>query len=177
VQPCIALSLAMIMSPLVFQNKAWFGSLFTVLHTSSNALIGVGTHLYKGFRASMILGLIKSSKILQNATPISLCINGILDLVWYHCILGMGDNGDVATGGLMSVIKNILVPRLDDINSSTAASSSTTSVSSTSSGNALVMGSPANSFAMHNGVVGLFSYSILNFLQIIPGYLAFNASK
>jgi hypothetical protein len=166
----------MIMSPLVFQNKAWFGSLFTVLHTSSNALIGVGTHLYKGFRASMILGLIKSSKILQNATPISLCINGILDLVWYHCILGMGDSGDVATGGLMSVIKNILVPRFDDVICSTATTVTTPSTS-TSSGSALVMASPANSFAMHNGVVGLFSYSILNFLQIIPGYLAFNASK
>jgi len=186
----------MIISPLIFHNKGWFASLFTVVNKSSDTITGVITHLYKGFRSSIILGLIKSSKILQNTSLFSICINGVLDLLWYHCILGMGDKSDHATGGLLSVLKNIFVPKLDfttERTGATATSTSTamggvgvgvgvgagTTVGAGAGAGAVILGtSPSTtSFAMHNGLLGLCSYSVLTVMQIIPGYIVFNISK
>lgn len=54
VQPFISLSLCMIITPWLFQNKAWFASLFTVVNRSSNTLLGIWTHLYKGKQYQVI---------------------------------------------------------------------------------------------------------------------------
>ena len=100
----------MIANPSVYVNKAWFASYIHLISDSTSVVFGtikhlcqgiymlysyvhmyahyIHIHIYTGLRSSILIGCMRSAKILQTNTIISVLLNNILDGLWLRCLLG-----------------------------------------------------------------------------------------